>query len=56
MKLTHKQKLKKARSLMSKEEIKNHVSPFDSRAWNNNKLAKQKSIEGRIKKIKSRKK
>ena len=44
MKLTHKQKLKKARSLMSKEEIKNHVSPFDSKAWNNNKLANQNRV------------
>jgi hypothetical protein len=33
MKLNHKKKLKMARKMMTREEIKNNVSPFLSNAW-----------------------
>ena len=54
MKITHKQKIKKARSLRTKQEIKNNVPLFQTKAWESNKLSKQRSIEVRIKKVKSR--
>ena len=44
-KMTHSQKLKMARRMMSKQEIKNHISPFMSKAWNERKDNKQIRIE-----------
>ena len=43
--MTHSQKLKMARRMMSKQEIKNHISPFMSKAWNERKDNKQIRIE-----------
>lgn len=39
-KITHKNKLRMARRMMTQEEIKNHVSPWKSIAWMTNKLLK----------------
>lgn len=33
MKLNHKNKLKMARKMMTREEVRNNVSPFLSSAW-----------------------
>ena len=45
--MKHKQKVKMARKMMSQEELKNHVSIFDSKVWN---------ARAEIKKSKSQKK
>lgn len=39
--MDHKQKLKMARKMMSQEEIKRHVSPFQSKAWDQRASAKR---------------
>ena len=35
--MTHKQKLHLARTLMTQDEIKDHVAPFQSTAWDSRK-------------------
>lgn len=39
--MNHKQKLTLARSMMSKEEIKDRVPPFQSRGWTARRAQKQ---------------
>lgn len=47
----HKKKLKMARKMMSKDEIKRHVSPFQSDAWEERALRrKQKQLNQKNKK------
>lgn len=42
--------LRQARGMMSNEEIKNHISPFLSKAWIERRTAIEKQVEGKIEK------
>lgn len=42
--MTHKNKLRLARRMMSKDEIKRHISPFLSNWWTNQKWVKHLKI------------
>ncbi len=55
MKLNHKQKVKLAKRLRTREEIKRKVSIWLTKAWEKRKMAIQKKIEKRITAIKKRK-
>lgn len=45
--MKHKQKVKMARRMRSREEIKKKVPLFQSKAWENRKEAKLKKVEQR---------
>lgn len=49
MRLKHKKKVKMARKMMSREEIKRGVNIFDSEAWNNRADQRNKKELARIK-------
>ena len=46
--MKHKQKLKMAYKMMTREEIKKHVSPFQSRAWELRKENKRARVRNKI--------
>jgi hypothetical protein len=45
MKITHKKKLRFARSKMMIDEVRNHVGPFHSRYWLIQKALKQSKVQ-----------
>ena len=49
---THKQKIKIARKLRTKEELVNGVPLFQTKGWENRKIAIKNRIQKKIKKIK----
>jgi len=44
MKITHKQKVKLARKLLTKKEISEHTPIFQSQAWEQRKINKRKKF------------
>ncbi len=53
--MNHKDKLKLARKKMTPGEIRAHVSPFQSAAWEARKQANQRRVEKKIAATKERK-
>lgn len=52
MKLTHSQKIKKAKRMLGLDEIKKGVAPFNSRAWRARKAAMALRLKNAREKIK----
>ena len=50
--MKHRNRLKLARKGMTKEEIKSHVSPFQSRKWELRRMAMAKKVNQHIVKVK----
>jgi len=50
--MDHKEKLKLARKMMTKQEIKNRVPPFQSKAWESRVQARENKVIKRIAKSK----
>lgn len=54
-KASHKRKVKKARKMMTKVEIKNHTTVFGSKAWDKQKQEKAAKVKKQAKKFQVRK-
>lgn len=53
--MNHKQKTKLARKMMTRSEIKNKTSKFDTTAWRERRLAIEKRVEKKETEAKERK-